>query len=403
MKRSKILIFCDYYLPGFRSGGGTLSVVNLVARFCDRFDFYVVTRNHDGPGEYPPYETVVTDDWNSLSCERVFYVHKGGFSIETVARLFAEVKPDIVYLNSAFSLPVRTFLEARRKGKIPAKVPVILAPCGEFSAGALSLKPLKKKIFLTYAKASGLYRGVIWKGSFEPEAEEIRRLMGGDIEVLTAPDLAPKIILPDFDGSWKPAKRSGSAIFGFLSRLSRKKNIHYFLERLRDISIGEVTFVIIGPLEDPDYLAECREIITTLPQNVHVELTGAFERHEDALRRLSQCHFFVLPTLNENFGYVFIEAMAAGCPMLISENTVWESAAAAGVTKILPLGEPESWIAEINRCIAMEETEYACLSANARNFAIDWLQQTEHEEANARVLDYALAKAGRSASEGAGR
>ncbi|NMS37391.1 glycosyltransferase, partial [Vibrio parahaemolyticus] len=111
---------------------------------------------------------------------------------------------------------------------------------------------------------------------------------------------------------------------------------HYFLERLRGIRNGDVRFVIIGPLEDREYLEECREIITGLPHNVRVEMTGAFERHDDALRRLSECHFFVLPTLNENFGYVFVEAMAAGCPMLISENTVWESAAKAGAAKILP-------------------------------------------------------------------
>jgi len=392
MKRKKILVFCDYYLPGYRSGGGTLSVVNLAARFCDRFDFYVVTRNHDGPGDCPPYENVATDKWNQLANECVYYVRKGGFSIGTVSGLFAEVEPDAVYLNSAFSLPVRTFLEARRKGKIPASVPVILAPCGEFSAGALSLKPLKKRLFLAYAKAFGLYRGVIWKGSFEPEADEIRNLMGSDIEVFTAPDLAPKTILPDYDPAKKPRKESGSVIFGFLSRLSRKKNIHYFLERLRGIRNGDVRFVIIGPLEDREYLEECREIITGLPDNVRVEMTGAFERHDDALRRLSECHFFVLPTLNENFGYVFVEAMAAGCPMLISENTVWESAAKAGAAKILPLGDPLKWIAEINHCIEMDNARYSLLSDNARRFALEWLRLPEHMAANARVLEYALEK-----------
>lgn len=392
MQRKRILIFCDYYLPGYKSGGGTLSVVNLAARFANNYDFYVVTRNHDCGDDHTPYETVRTEEWNTLKNERVFYVRRGGFSIEKIAKLFREVNPDLVYLNSAFSLPVRTFLEARRKGRLEASVPVVLAPCGEFSAGALSLKPLKKKLFLTYAKAFGLYADVIWKGSFEPEAEEIRRIAGRDADIKVAPDLAPPVILPDYDPAVKPIKTPGRAAFGFISRLSRKKNIHYFLERLRDVRKGEIEFAIIGPLEDTGYLAECQKIIAELPPNLKIQITGAFERQEDALRRLSECHFFVLPTLNENFGYVFVEAMAAGCPMLISENTVWESAAEAGAAWVLPLGEPDKWLDQIARCVSMEQAEYAERSEAARRFALEWLQQSEHVAANARVLEYALSK-----------
>lgn len=147
MQKKTILVFCDYYLPGYKSGGGTFSVVNLAARFSDRYDFYVVTRNHDCGGDATPYTNVTTEQWNKLENERVYYVRRGGFSIERIARLFNEVNPDLVYLNSAFSLPVRTFLEARRKKRLDPAIPVVLAPCGEFSAGALSLKPLKRGCF----------------------------------------------------------------------------------------------------------------------------------------------------------------------------------------------------------------------------------------------------------------
>ena len=41
--KPKILVFCDFYLPGFKSGGGMWTVVNLVDRFHDRFDFFIVT------------------------------------------------------------------------------------------------------------------------------------------------------------------------------------------------------------------------------------------------------------------------------------------------------------------------------------------------------------------------
>jgi len=34
-------------LPGFRSGGGMWMIANLVERFADRYEFFIVTRNYD--------------------------------------------------------------------------------------------------------------------------------------------------------------------------------------------------------------------------------------------------------------------------------------------------------------------------------------------------------------------
>ena len=44
-----ILVICDYYLPGFESGGAMRTIVNMVDRLADEFRFRIVTRDHDGP------------------------------------------------------------------------------------------------------------------------------------------------------------------------------------------------------------------------------------------------------------------------------------------------------------------------------------------------------------------
>jgi glycosyltransferase involved in cell wall biosynthesis len=271
-----------------------------------------------------------------------------------------------------------------------AQAPLILAPCGEFSRGALSVRPLKKKIFLQYAKTVGLYENIIWKASFEEEKEEIKQTIGKDAEVWIAPDLAPKAILSDFSADWKPAKEKGSVKFVFISRLVRKKNIHYFLERLREIKSGKVEFEIVGPLEDREYWSECQAIIKTLPANVAVTATGAFPSQTDALKRVCANHFFAMPTLNENFGYVFIEALAAGCPLLISDRTVWDDIENKNAGWRIPLENPENWIVSINRCLAMEEAEYAAMSRAARGYATEWLAEPKTDEATAKVLERAL-------------
>ncbi len=387
--KKKILIFCDFYLPGFKSGGGMWTVVNLVDRFADRYEFFVVTRNYESKGDTKPYSTVRSDDWNEVGNAKVWYFSKATFSVETFASLVKKIRPDAVFLNSALSTPVVKFLTARRKGMFDP-VPVVLAPCGEMSAGALSLKPVKKKLFLLYANTVGLYKDVIWKASFESEKDEIRHVIGVNTEVWVAPDLAPKTILPDYDPQWKTKKEKGSARFAFLSRLTRKKNIHYFLVRLKDIREGEVQFDLIGPLEDESYWEQCQAIIRELPPNITVHAVGSFPHQRDALRKLSESHFFVLPTLNENFGYVFIEALAAGCPLLVSDNTVWNDIEQRNVGWQIPLEQIDSWIEQVNSCIDMDAAQYEEMSANARTYALDWLSDTETENATARVLDRAL-------------
>jgi glycosyltransferase involved in cell wall biosynthesis len=107
---------------------------------------------------------------------------------------------------------------------------------------------------------------------------------------------------------------------------------------------------------------------------------------------LSESHFFVLPTLNENFGYVFIEALAAGCPLLVSENTVWKDIEENEVGWEIALDQPESWVRQIEACIDMEAGQYEQMSTNAREYALNWLADSETERATARVLDRALDK-----------
>jgi glycosyltransferase involved in cell wall biosynthesis len=387
--RPRILIFCDFYLPGFKSGGGMWSVANLVERFADRYDFHIVTRNYDSKGDRRIYTTVRTNEWNDVGPARVFYFGKGSLTLGKTAQLVGDVGPDAVYLNSAVSLPVRQFLRARRRGGF-SSVPVILAPCGEMSEGALSIKPFKKKFFLRLALALGLYRDVIWKASFDAEANEVRRVIGASAEIMVAADLAPKAILPDFNESWKREKKPGEAFFAFFSRVAPKKNLKHLLDCLTRIKVGDVTLDIIGPIEDTQYWADCKAVIDALPKNVTVTLAGSFRDQRDALRRLANSHFFAMPTLNENFGYVFVEALAAGCPLLISDRTAWTDIEEKGVGWGVPLEDKDAYVDRINTCLAMTDSDYKTMSRKSRAYAEEWLALDKTEAANADVLRHAL-------------
>ncbi len=383
----KILIFCDFYLPSIKSGGGMWTIVNLVDRFFEKYEFYIVTRNYDSKGDTKPYTAVKTGEWNTVGNAKVFYVSKDQITAATCASLVREIQPDAIFLNSAFSTPVVKLLSARRRNLIP-KTPVVIAPCGELSKGALAGKSFKKKLFLMYAKTTGLFRNVIWKASSELEASEIKEIFGSENEVMVAPDLAPRSILPEFTVSDKPVKSRGAVRFVILSRIVRKKNIHFFFECLLDQS-DEITVDIVGPIEDTEYFAGCRRIIDTLPDNITINVVGAVS-YSEGLNYLVNSHFFALSTVSENFGYVFLESLAAGTPLVISDQTVWHDIGENNAGWVIPLDDPARWSEIIRQCAAMENSEYLEMAADSRKYAEEWLAGTEVEAATGRVLARAL-------------
>jgi glycosyltransferase involved in cell wall biosynthesis len=66
---------------------------------------------------------------------------------------------------------------------------------------------------------------------------------------------------------------------------------------------------------------------------------------------------FFLPTLGENYGYVVAEALAAGCPVLLSDRTSWRDLQSAGVGADLPLDDIEAFRQALSRWAALSETE----------------------------------------------
>ena len=146
----------------------------------------------------------------------------------------------------------------------------------------------------------------------------------------------------------------------------------------------------VGPIEDQSYWEECQKLARTLPPNISIEVGGAFEKQEDALLRVSRSHFFVLPTLNENFGYVFIEAMSAGCPVLTSDRTVWDEIEPEELGWRIPLEDLDGWTAAIEECVRMDNESFTRMSGFARGFAVKWLANDSVALANEKVLLNAL-------------
>ena len=227
---------------------------------------------------------------------------------------------------------------------------MIIAPRGELAPGALAIKSARKQSFLSTARALGLFAGARWQASSDEEARDLRSLFGSGARIAKAPDL-----LSAEYRHFRPSqylKRRGKLDIVFLSRVTPKKNLHLALEALRRLE-GAITFRIVGPIDDSNYWMRCGKLALTLGSNIRVEYVGPIGASEVS-DWLGRHGLFLLPTANENFGFVILEALLAGCPVLISDQTPWRDLSAKGIGWDLPLAQPDLMLATLQHCVAMD-------------------------------------------------
>ncbi len=71
---NRILIFIEWYRPGYKAGGPVTSVSNMVNQLAGKYKFFILTRNSDY-GETIPYKEVEADKLQTVSTDPF-----GGFS-----------------------------------------------------------------------------------------------------------------------------------------------------------------------------------------------------------------------------------------------------------------------------------------------------------------------------------
>ena len=87
-----------------------------------------------------------------------------------------------------------------------------------------------------------------------------------------------------------------------------------------------------------------------------VTFQGAVPEDEEVRRAYGQAHVFCLPSLQEGFGIVFVEAMAAGLPVVAARAGAVPEVVEEGKTGLLvPPGDPEALAAALIRLLEPEE------------------------------------------------
>lgn len=388
MKRPVILTMVSHYLPGFKAGGPVRSIANLVDNLGDAFEFRILCADRD-LGDTEPYRGIVPGQWVPVGRALVCYVPPTSQTLTGLAGVIRTTPHDALYLNSFFSprfaiLP----LVARRLGLVPSR-PLLVAPRGEFSPGALQMKGAKKRAHIALGKATRLFSGVTWQASSAHEAADIRRATGAmprDIHV--AMNLPAS--LPSAPPSHQPRLPKMPSRVVFLSRISPKKNLDYAFKVLARVTTP-VSFSVYGTPEDSGYLAMCERLAAALPAHVSVAWNGPVDP-ADVPRVMAAHDLFFLPTRGENYGHAIAEALAAGTPVLISDTTPWRDLSELGIGEDLPLSDPGAFARAIDRIAAQSPQEASQWRARAFAHA----QQRQHDntdiEANRQLFMAALRK-----------
>ena len=391
-----VLVFCRYYLPGYLAGGPIRSIANMVERLSDSLDFRVVALDRDF-GSEEPYADVRHGEWVPRGRALVLHVPLSRFSLAKVAEIVRATPHDVIYLNSFFDFHFTQQVLINRKLRRIRDQPIILAPRGEFSEGALQFKRVKKALFMRLARWLGLYERLTWQASSALEAADIRRaVFGGSMShqrlVVTGHVAAGPVPLEcGVSDSAAPARAvDGPLRVCFLSRITPKKNLDFALRVLAEVRVP-VRFTVYGPIEDEPYWRECLAQIAKLPSHVEVIHEGAL-RPEAVLPALREHDLFLFPTHGENFGHVIYEALRAGLTLLISDQTPWQQLEEQGLGWCLPLSDPAGFARRLEQVASWTDGQRQEAGIRARTFAQSAGENSDALEANRNLFLDALSE-----------
>jgi len=311
-------------------------------------------------GDTESYSGIKVNDWNSIGNAKVFYVPEGKFSPKIIKKLSSDV--DLVYVCGCFTnYAINTMLLYRLK---MIKVPVVIAAMGLFSPLEFRRKYIKKKAFVTLLTAFGLFKHVFWSATSEMEIDEILDQVNCPREHFFIAEDLPRKVIP---GSVKKDKKSGELKIVWISRIAPKKNLFGAIEILKRIKCN-VSFSIYGTEHDPVYWNKCKRALNELPDNVKWEYCGNLDS-ERVVETLKEYHVFLFPTYGENYGHVIHEALSAGCPCILSNQTPWVELNYHDAGFVFDLEDIEKFIMAIEDYNKMNQSEFQRVSDSAKKYA----------------------------------
>jgi glycosyltransferase involved in cell wall biosynthesis len=221
---------------------------------------------------------------------------------------------DLVHIHAVFS---HSTMAAGRRC-LRRGVPFIVRPLGALDPWSLAQHRQRKRLLL----GLGLRRVLTAAAATHYTTAEEQRLAESGF-----PGLAPGVVVPlgvdaDLFAPLQEAPKTGPPYVLTLSRLHPKKGIDRLIDAFHEATSSGATShwrLVIAGDGDPAYVRSLRIRAASGPAASRIEFQGWVD---GSVRRvlLRQASLFALPSHQENFGLAVAEAMAAGCPVVVTSR-----------------------------------------------------------------------------------
>jgi glycosyltransferase involved in cell wall biosynthesis len=223
---------------------------------------------------------------------------------------------------------------AQQKG-----VPYVIAPQGMLDPWSLRQSRWVKRLYMLLRLRRNLNRAAAIQFTADLE-RELTAPLGLRAPAIIEPngiDLAEYHDLPPRGAARQRHGVPPGLMLLFLSRLHPKKGLDLLIPAFARAELEDATLVIAGPADSAAYEAELRRLVREHGIEQRVIFTGMLHG-SDRLALMADADLFVLPSYQENFGIVVAEALACGCPVLVSDQVnIHRDIAAAAVGAVFPL------------------------------------------------------------------
>ncbi|MFQ4140596.1 hormogonium polysaccharide biosynthesis glycosyltransferase HpsP [Chlorogloeopsis sp. ULAP02] len=268
-----------------------------------------------------PLNTPIKQDGYEIIYFRSAPFRRYKFSLDLLKWLnFHAHKFDLAHIHALFS-PVSSVAAAICRHR---KLPYILRPLGTLDPADLRKKRQLKKFYALILEGKNIAGAAAMHFTSIQEAK-ISERFGVATHDLVIP---LGVIPPNEEGERVNMVRSQFAIPAnvplvlFMSRIDPKKGLNLLIPALEKLLAAGLNFhfVLAGTNpQDPDYEEKIKSQIYNSCLRSHTTITG-FVTGELKSALLQAADIFVLPSYYENFGIAVAEAMAAGTPVIISDQ-----------------------------------------------------------------------------------
>ena len=226
---------------------------------------------------------------------------------------------DLVHVHTVWQYPTWAAGRACRL----ARVPYVLTLHGMLEDWAVSQRSWKKGIYLRLAGRGVLEHAAAVHATTDAELSASRGRIGAR-GAFVVPNGLARSAYADLPPASRFGERfpalAGRRVVLFLGRLHPKKQPEIAIRAFLEVCGGrkDVTLVLAGPA-GAAYLRALRNLGEQLGLASRIVFTGMLRGRivQEAYRAAS---LFVLPSWQENFGMAVVEAMAAECPVVVSDR-----------------------------------------------------------------------------------